>query len=117
MQNTPSIEAALTTLSAVPAGAYALTTEGSEDECDWYVCIEAGGLCFMVTRDELEICDERGRRIKALTNMDDTRAWDACKITDGLFDIEAEHQQAEANERAAMDAEDRAMSNWCRRNL
>ena len=117
MQNTPAIEAALTTLAAVPTDAYAVTTEGSDAECDWYVCIEAGGLCFMVTRDEVEICDERGRRIEVLTDADDLRAWDACKIADRLFDAEAEHQMSEANERAAMEANDRAMNEWCCKNL
>lgn len=117
MQNTPSLDDALAMLSGIPAGFYALTTGHDNDESDWYVDIEAGGYEFIITRDELEICDERGKRLWVMIDADDPRAWDACQIVDGLFDIEAEHQMSEANERAAMEANDRAMSEWCRKNL
>lgn len=117
MQNTPSLDDALAMLSGIPAGFYALTTGHDNDESDWYVDIEAGGYEFIITRDELEICDERGKRLWVMIDADDPRAWGACQIVDGLFDIEVEHQMSEANERAAMEANDRAMSEWCCKNL
>ncbi len=117
MQNTPATEAALTALSAIAAAGYELDTGNSPDECDWSVCFEVPGFCLTITRDELEICDEDGRRIEALSDSDDPRAAAACSIVDCLFDREVEAQRDEAAERAADWAEDRATANWCARNL